>query len=227
MTNDTDSLVHHAFVRSLLDSGRIATVAEAAARLSVDANVVRASLRRLEATHGVVLHPGSGEPWVIHPFSASPTATWVQGPRVGWWAPCMWCACGVATLARCDVAIHARLAGETEPLVVHVRSGEVVETDIHVHFACPPRDAWNNVHHFCATVLPFRDPAEVGPWAERHGLPHGAVVPIVQLMSMARLWYGRHADPDWRKWSIREAAEIFSRTGLTGAFWELEGEGGF
>jgi hypothetical protein len=43
-----------------------------------------------------------------------------------------------------------------------------------------------------------------------------------------REWYARHADPDWRKWTAREAAEIFRKVGLVGDFWEIPvTEGGF
>jgi hypothetical protein len=97
-----------------------------------------------------------------------------------------------------------------------------------IHFAVPPRNAWDCVHHFCATVLPFRRPEDVGTWSDRHGIPMGAVAPIAQVMDLGREWYARHADPDWRKWTVREAAEIFRKVGLVGDFWEIPAtEGGF
>jgi hypothetical protein len=55
-------------------------------------------LRSLADSHGVVLHPYACEPWVIHPFSLTPTVNWIQGERVSWWARCVWCALGVAVL---------------------------------------------------------------------------------------------------------------------------------
>jgi hypothetical protein len=49
------------------------------------------------------------------------------------------------------------------------------------------------------------------------------VAPIVQVK-----WYARHAYPDWRKWTVREAGEIFRKVGLVGDFWEIPTtEGGF
>jgi hypothetical protein len=62
----------------------------------------------------------------------------------------------------------------------------------------------------------------------RLGIPMGAVAPIAQVMDLGREWYARHADPDWRKWTVREAAEIFRKVGLVGDFWEFPvTEGGF
>src|SRR5262249_57149373 len=39
----------------------------------------------------------------------------------------------------------------------------------------------------------------------------GAVVPIVQVAELARVWYGKHADHDWEKWSIAQARQIFEQ----------------
>jgi len=140
----------------------------------------------------------------------------------------MWCACGVATLVSGDATIHTRIGGEGEDVDIHVEKGRVRESDLWVHFALPPRNAWDCVHHFCATVLPFRSPEDVRTWCDRHGIPMGAVAPIVQVMDLGREWYARHAYPDWRKWTVREAAEIFRKVGFVGDFWEIPTtEGGF
>ena len=53
----------------------------------------------------------------------SPTAMWVQMGQRGWWAPCIWCALGIAALADDDVVIHSRIGGEAEDLDLHVSQG--------------------------------------------------------------------------------------------------------
>jgi hypothetical protein len=59
-------------------------------------------------------------------------------------------------------------------------------------------------------------------------LPLGEVLPLAQLGDLARRWYGGHARPDWRKFTIPEAAAIFRQVGLSGAFWQIEArEGAF
>jgi hypothetical protein len=214
--------VHHAFVDPLLRQGRAPTRGQVAAALRVGVAQVDAALAALEATHGVVLDPHSGEPWVLHPFSRTPTATWVTDGRRGWWAPCLWCAFGIVGLIGGDAAIHTRLGGEAEPITIHVTNGDVIEDDLRVHFALPPRDAWNNVHSFCSMVLPFRSEAEVDRWSARHALPRGEAIPIRQAWELGRHWYARHADPDWQKWTGAQAAAIFEAVGLTGPFWRFE-----
>jgi hypothetical protein len=74
---------------------------------------------------------------------------------------------------------------------------------------------------FLRDVLPFRSPDDVRPWSERHGIPFGFVAPMSQVMELGTEWYARHADFDWRKWTVREAAEIFRKVGLVGEFWEI------
>ena len=221
-----ESTIHHYLVRGLIDDGFAPDIARLQELVATERALVAEALKGLEASHSIVCQPGHTAPWVIHPFSLSPTATWVQASQRGWWAPCIWCALGVAALVGEDVVIHSRIGGEAEDLDLHICGGIVREDSIVTHFAVPLRNAWDNVHHYCATVLPFRSEAEVDGWSRRHALPKGAVVPIAQVAALARIWYGKHADRDWKKWSVAQAHEIFRQVGLTGPFWALEPDAG-
>jgi hypothetical protein len=214
--------VHHAFIAPLQRLGRPPAYDEVRRELDLSEVELDTALHDLADRHGVVLHPHRAEPWILHPFSLSPTATWVEHGSRGWWAPCIWCACGVVALAGGNGTIHARLGGEREAVSVEVRDGQVRQSDLLVHFAVPPREAWNNVHHFCATVLPFESDEAVVTWSQRHALPLGEVVPFPTVMALGSRWYGRHCDPDWRKWTASEAAAIFRDVGLTSSFWQLD-----
>ncbi len=217
----TDMAVHHRLVQQLIDRGRISSSAELATELGVTHSELDASFLRLAASHSLVLHPHKNEPWVIHPFSLSPTHTWVSRGERGWWAPCLWCGLGVANLVGGDVTLHCRIGGEAEAIQIEVRDGQPMDAGLWAHFPERPALAWNNVHHFCARLLPFRQASDVGLWAERHGFALGQVLPLTQLADLARRWYGRHADPFWRKATIEEASAIFAAAGLTGEFWQL------
>lgn len=217
-----DGRVHHQILSSFLERGYAPTLDELSAALASPAHDIEQSLRRLHEGHGLVLHPGSHEIWIAHPFSSSPTSVWITAGARGWWAPCMWCAAGIITLAGAPRAtIHARYGGEREALVIDVQDGQSPPSDLLVHFAIPPRDAWSNVSHWCSTVLPFRSARDVDGWSERHRLPRGAVVPWSQVLALGRSWYGKHLDEDWRKWTLREAQTIFEGAGLRGEFWQL------
>ncbi len=184
-------------------------------------------LRSLADIHGVVLHPQVCEPWVIHPFSLTPTINWIEKEKMSWWAPCVWCALGVAALVGGNAYIHTRYGAEGEALTIPVMDGQPAGMDdIYVHFAIPPAKAWDNVHEHCSMVLPFRSADEISAWCNRHRLPHGEAVPLLQVGQLAKSWYGFHSNPNWRKWTIAEAQDIFHRTGLRSDFWDLGARSG-
>ena len=215
---ELDQRVHHAVIEAIVAGTPRDTVALARAT-GAPVPDVEASLQNLADAHALVLHPGSGDVWVAHPFSCSPTATWVALGDRGWWAPCLWCAFGIEVLVGGRATIHARLGGEAEELAI-ARDSELL-----VHFALPPRLAWSNVIHYCSTVLPFRSEAELDAWSARHCLPRGAAVPLAQVVTLAERWYGRHRDPAWVKHTTREAQQIFDEVGLTDPFWQLRATG--
>jgi hypothetical protein len=223
----TDSRTHACVLRAIVDHGRAPTIEEIAGALSLAGDEARASLRRLHASHGLVLDPARDDVWIAHPFSLSPTATWVEAESRGWWAPCLWCACGIVRLCAPTSRVHARWMGEGEPLVISFVDGAPIShPDLLVHFATPPREAWDNVVRWCASVLPFSCAEDVDRWCERHGIARGESIPLRRVADLAAHWYGRHLDEDWRKWTLVEAQAIFDHQGLVGDFWRLpKGEG--
>jgi hypothetical protein len=214
--------LHYELMHGLIESGACPSNPELADRLGLSLSGVEDLLRQLSEIHGVVLHPHVCKPWIIHPFSLTPTINWIESERGSWWAPCVWCALGVATLVGGEVHIHSRIAAESEALVIPVRDGELLgRHELFVHFAIPPAQAWDNVHEHCSMVLPFRSVDEVHDWCNRHRLPLGQPVPLHQVAHLARSWYGSHAKPDWHKWTMAEAQEIFHAAGLCSDFWNL------
>lgn len=214
--------IHAELVNGLRSSGKCPTNGELANRLRESESVIVARLQALADIHGVVLHPHKPEPWIVHPFSTTPTLNVVEKDSIIWWVPCMWCAFGVASLAGGEVTIHSRFGAERQPVSISVVDGEPVgNEDVVVHFAIPPARAWDNVHQHCSLLLPFRTASEVRPWCVRHGTPYGETVPLRRVSALARLWYRHHADPDWHKWTITEAQSIFDQVGLRSEFWDL------
>ncbi len=81
--------------------------------------------------------------------------------------------------------------------------------------------AWGNIYRHCSLILPFHSPLEIRDWCGRHSVMMGESVSLRDVSRLAQAWYGTHADPQWRKWSVAEAQEILSRVGLTSDFWQL------
>lgn len=90
------SRVHYELIQSLIRVGACPTRSELAERLKLSVVRIEQLLSELSEVHGLVLHPHLCEPWLVHPFSTTPTAHWVEAGDGDWWAPCIWCAFGIA-----------------------------------------------------------------------------------------------------------------------------------
>ncbi len=213
--------LHEAIISCFLGNQRAPTIREIAARFRCDETEARTALRALAEYHGVVLHPGTDEIWVAHPFSAAPTTCVVRSGSCTWWGNCAWCSLGLAHLAGGTATIETRVGALGEPATLRIEGGKLIDTDFVVHFPIPMRKAWDNVIYTCSIMLVFRNETQVDDWCASRGIPKGDVRPVEQVWAFAAEWYARHADADWSKWSVREAAEMFRRHGLTGPIWTL------
>jgi len=216
-----DEAVRGALTRAIARLGHAPGLGALANELSRPAADVARSLQRLADAHTLLLHPGTTTPWVVHPFALSPGSCWVETASGGYWANCLYCACGIAAAMRCDAHIHTRYGGEAQAVTFHVRDGALIDTGDIFHLSTPAARWWENVIFACASFQPFRSRQDVDAWCERHGLPHGAVLSLPQLWNFARDWYGAYLDEPWKKRSRQEAQAVFRRHDLTGPFWDL------
>jgi len=221
-----NSRLHEAIISSFLQKQRAPRIDELALKFSSTADDVRTALRALADYHGVVLHPKSDEVWVAHPFSSAPTTCVVHSAGRRWWGNCAWCSLGVARLAGDDVDIETRIGGIGEAVRIQIRDGALVDNEFVVHFPIPMQEAWDNVIYTCSVMMFFQNAVQVEEWCAERGIPIGDIRPIEQVWAFASEWYARHADPDWKKWSVDEAAEIFKRHGLAGPIWDLPNNDG-
>jgi hypothetical protein len=218
--------LHFAILSAIVERGYAPDVEELAERLQCDVAATGSALLALAEDHGVLLHPGSTRVWVAHPFSTAPTGFTVQKGASRWWGNCVWCSLGIAGLLGGDVTITTTLGGEDRQVVIHVTDDGVAEKDLVVHFPVPMTQVWDNVVYSCSTMLAFEDEAAVEEWCRRHGIAKGDVRSIKTVWRFAVDWYGRHLDPDWRKWTVDEARDIITRHGLDGPIWELPAAAG-
>jgi len=217
----TPGALHHAILSHLVRDGYAPSRTALARQFDTNLDEIHRALHVLADAHGVVLHPHAPDVWIVHPFSTAPTAFAVRrGSRV-WWANCAWCALGAAALLGGDgITIETTIGGEGQPVTIHVDNQRVREA-LFVHFPVPMTLAWDNVIYTCSTMLVFERAQDVDAWSRRHAIPRGDVQPIQRIYDFAAVWYGRHLDPGWTKWTVGEAHEIFTRFGLTGPIWDL------
>lgn len=215
------SSLHYFVIKQIVDSGRAPKIDEIAAHFNQPATAVIEMLKALQAYHGVVLHPKSAEVWVMHPFSTAPTNFWIEAGDQGWWGTCAWCSLGAAGLLARDCTITTTLGGESKQMTIEIKDGQVLNQDLYVHFPIPMVQAWDNVTFTCSTMLLFSSKEDVDLWCERHGMQKGDVQPIQNIWEFSKVWYGNHLNPDWVKWTVDEAREIFERFGLVDPIWEM------
>jgi hypothetical protein len=70
-------------------------------------------------------------------------------------------------------------------------------------------------------MLLFRSEEHVERWSERQGTRPGALLSLPQGWELARAWFQDRLEPDWRRKTPDETAEVFASIGLTGSFWAL------
>ena len=221
MLDAQDERVRGVLTRAIARLGHAPSLDALAAELGRPRQEVERSLQRLADAHALVLHPGTCRPWVVHPFALAPGSCWVETEQGGYWANCLYCACGIAAAMRCDAKIHTRYGGEGEAVTFHVAQGRLTDTGDLFHLSTPAAHWWDNVIFACASFQPFHTEADIDAWCHRHALPKGAILTLPQLWRFAGDWYGTYVAEPWRKRSAAEVQQVFHRNGLTGPFWDM------
>jgi hypothetical protein len=72
----------------------------------------------------------------------------------------------------------------------------------------------------------FRSEEHIDAWLSKTAQTKGAVVPLPQVMRLARAWYQDPRNPLWRPRSLAESQTVLSSVGLTGPFWNLSARNG-
>ena len=70
-------------------------------------------------------------------------------------------------------------------------------------------------------MLLFRDDEHIRRWCEDWYRDFGATLSLDQAWQLARAWYARKMQPDWRRSTVEEAEALLGNLGLTGPFWSL------
>ena len=202
----TKGLLHYTIIKHIIDEGFAPDLKTLSLLLDNDVSKIKMALYELQDYHGVVLHPDKPAVWVIHPFSMAPTNFLVKSPRGSWWGNCAWCSLGAYD----------------EQIVIHINNGELIGKNFLVHFPVPMANAWNNVIYTCSTMLVFENEEQIIEWSKRHNIPKGDIQPLHNVWAFSKKWYGNHLNPDWEKWTMQEARDIFKEFNLTDKIWDLE-----
>ncbi len=218
----TNSTLHYTILLGIIENGIAPNVEKLSKILQVEENEIVKGLYDLQEYHGVVLHPKEPKIWVIHPFSLAPTNFYVKSERGQWWGNCAWCSLGVAALIEEDVKIITTIGAETKQIEINIIDGEIQEKNYYIHFPIPMKNAWDNVIYTCSNMLVFENEKQIDEWTERHDIQKGDIQPIENIWKFSKKWYGNHLNPEWTKWTVEEAKQLFEEFNLTDKIWMLE-----
>lgn len=216
------SSLHFTILNQIIKTGYAPNLKNLSTLLNTTEAEVEKALYALQDYHGVVLHPNEAKIWAIHPFSLAPTNFLVTSSRGKWWGNCAWCSLGIAALLKEDVTIMTSFGAHGESVTVHIENGEIREKELLIHFPIPMQKAWDNVIYTCSTMLLFRTRDEIEDWSKRHDIPIGDVQSIGTFWEFSKKWYGNHLNPNWTKWTMEEAKQLFKEFNLNNRIWELE-----
>ncbi|HIM71322.1 MAG TPA: hypothetical protein EYM43_00045 [Alphaproteobacteria bacterium] len=220
------SELHQTILTTIVHSGFAPTIAALADSFGCSPKTVKNLLHELEDYHGVVLHKHNDEIWVAHPFSLAPTNFVIRGKTQEWWGNCAWCSLGIATLVGDEVQITTTVGANDKQVTIEVAGKEISRPDLLVHFPTPMSRIWDNVIYSCSMMLVFETEGQINRWCSIHNVAKGDIKRLDTLYPFAAEWYGRHLDPNWRKWTVSEARELMDRHGFSGPIWSLPNDKG-
>lgn len=114
------------------------------AAMEMEEEEIRRRLSVLAAHHLITQQGDDGFVWMVHPFSAVPTAFPVETLLGLFWANCAWDVLGIPSLLGVDSTTRTRCAESGQDLELGVLSGEAWGEGC-IHFLVPPRDSWNDI----------------------------------------------------------------------------------
>lgn len=123
--------------------GEIPTVATLARLLGCPLEDVRASLRRMDEAHTLVLQPAS-EILMANPFSAVPTPFVAEVDGRRWFGNCIWDALGILATLHADGRVLTSCGASCEAMELSVRGGVLGGEGV-VHFAVPAFRWWDDI----------------------------------------------------------------------------------
>ena len=124
--------------RSFVERRKASSVAEISSALHIDPVDVAAALQQLHDDDVIVLHPGTHDVWLAHPFCASAAPFKTSSGDRTWDAICIWDALGILAVLDADGAVTTACPDCAEPLTVEVNEGGVHAPDEYVvHYGVP------------------------------------------------------------------------------------------
>ena len=123
--------------RHFADTTRAPSVDETAARFALTHEEAASAYEALHERHVFFLNPGTHDILMANPFSNVETPFRVHVDGKTYFANCAWDSLGIPAALHSDADMEAACAQSGEPIMLQVRDGRVLESDVLVHFLVP------------------------------------------------------------------------------------------
>ncbi len=136
--------VRHFIYEHFVKTGQAPTIAQCVQALGSTVAEVKATYQRLAEGRALVLQ-GNGEILMAEPFSAVPTAFYVEVGSHAWWGNCLWDALGIPAMLKEDARVITACGCCNDAMTLEIHNGELMNASGLIHFAIPPKDWWKDV----------------------------------------------------------------------------------
>jgi hypothetical protein len=123
--------------RHFAETTRPATVDETASRFALSDEEAGSAYEELHRRHALYLKPGTHEILMANPFSGVETPFRVHANDKTYFANCAWDSLGIPAALYADAEIEAACAQSGEPICLHVKGGQVMDSGALIHFLIP------------------------------------------------------------------------------------------
>ena len=130
---DIRAFVYHHFA----DTTRAPSVDETAAQFALTHEEIASAYEELHNHHAFFLNPGTHDILMANPFSGIETPFRVHADGKTYFANCAWDSLGIPAAVHCDADVEAACSQSGEPIALQVRDGQVLESDVLIHFLVP------------------------------------------------------------------------------------------
>ncbi len=136
--------VRHYICEHFVEYEQAPTILQCAQAFSCPISQIQSAYQQLAEGRALVLQH-NGEILMAEPFSAVPTAFYVEVDKQAWWGNCIWDALGIPAMLKKDARVVTACGCCNDAMIIEIQDGKLVNASGVVHFAIPPKDWWKNV----------------------------------------------------------------------------------
>jgi Alkylmercury lyase len=143
--NELDIAIRNFLYHRFVETAQPPRVTDVSDEFGFSRDAAEEALRRLDASHALVLERNTLEIRMLNPFSCVPSAWRVHAAGRTWYSNCAWDSLAVCAALHADGRVEASCGDCAEPIVVEVRDRRPVPDEHVFHVLVPARHWWDDI----------------------------------------------------------------------------------